>query len=168
MSSQGVKFMSDDFEIMLGDTPDVEDDFQPMPAGDYELVADKWEKRTSKAGNAMVQVEFQVLGPTHANRKLWEYFTLEGNAVTVTARKIKSWRKSLGLSTDVSFNAGALDEMMNNPFQAKIKIEPGTNGYDDSNKIQDYLAKGSASASEEAPTAKPLEDEDDDSMPWDK
>ena len=56
--------------------------------------------------------------------------------------------------------------MINNPFQAKIKIEPGTNGYEDSNKIQDYLAKGSSSE-EEAPTAKPLQEEDD-AMPWDK
>ena len=94
MSSRGVKFMSDDFEIMLGEVPDQEDDFKPMPAGNYELVANKWEKRTSKAGNAMVEIEFQVLGPSHANRKLWEYFTLEGNAVTVTARKIKAWRKA--------------------------------------------------------------------------
>ena len=39
--------MSDDFEIMLGEVPDQEDDFKPMPAGDYELVAIKWEKRTS-------------------------------------------------------------------------------------------------------------------------
>jgi len=166
MSSQGVKFMSDDFEIMLGEVPDQEDDFKPMPAGNYELVANKWEKRTSKAGNAMVEIEFQVLGPSHSNRKLWEYFTLEGNAVTVTARKIKAWRKALGLSPDVTFNAEVLDEMINNPFQAKIKIEPGTNGYEDSNKIQDYLAKGSSSE-EEAPAAKPLQEEDD-AMPWDK
>ena len=97
---------------------------------------------------------------------LQEYFTLEGNAVTVTARKIKAWRKALGLSPDVTFNAEVLDEMINNPFQAKIKIEPGTNGYEDSNKIQDYLAKGSSSE-EEAPAAKPLQEEDD-VMPWDK
>ena len=57
--------------------------------------------------------------------------------------------------------------MINNPFQAKIKIETGTNGYDDSNKIQDYLAKGSSSESEEAPAAKPLQEEDN-AMPWDK
>ena len=87
--------------------------------------------------------------------------------MTVTARKIKAWRKALGLSTDVSFNAEALDEMINNPFQAKVKIEPGTNGYEDSNKIQDYLAKGSSSGSKEAPTAKPLQEEDE-VMPWDK
>ena len=60
----------------------------------------------------------------------------------VTARRVKAWRKSMGLDPDVSFNRESLDEMINVPFTAKVKIEPGTDGYADSNKIQDFVSQG--------------------------
>ena len=61
-----------------------------MPAGQYEMVANQWNQHTSKAGNQSIKVEFDVVGPSHAGRKVWEYFTVEGNAVTTTARRVKS------------------------------------------------------------------------------
>lgn len=133
--------MTDDFDINLSEVEE-DNDFSPMPAGNYEMVANQWNQHTSKAGNQSIKVEFDVVGPTHAGRKIWEYFTVQGNAVQVTARRVKAWRKSMGLNPDVSFNRESLDEMINVPFTAKVKIEPGTDGYDDSNKIQDFVSKG--------------------------
>tara|TARA_R100001440_G_scaffold37977_1_gene57606 strand:+ start:7625 stop:8122 length:498 start_codon:yes stop_codon:yes gene_type:complete len=133
--------MTDDFSIDLTNVEE-DNDFSAMPAGQYEMVANQWNQHTSKAGNQSIKVEFDVVGPSHAGRKVWEYFTVEGNAVTVTARRVKSWRKALGLNPDATFNRESLDEMMNEPFLAKIKIEPGTDGYADSNKIADFVTKG--------------------------
>ena len=95
--------MTDDFDINLSEVEE-DNDFSPMPAGNYEMVANQWNQHTSKAGNQSIKVEFDVVGPTHAGRKIWEYFTVQGNAVQVTARRVKAWRKSMGLNPDVSFN----------------------------------------------------------------
>ena len=154
----GDKKMTDEFDIDLTSVEE-ENDFSPIPNGNYEMVANQWNLHTSIAGNLSIKVEFDVVGPSHANRKIWEYFTVQGNAVQVTARRVKAWRKSMGLDPDVSFNKEALEEMMNKPFMAKVKIEPGTDGYADSNKINDFVSKGTSTPAEEksAPVQDPAE-----------
>jgi len=152
----GDKKMTDEFDIDLTSVEE-ENDFSPIPNGNYEMVANQWNQHTSKAGNLSIKVEFDVVGPSHANRKIWEYFTVQGNAVQVTARRVKAWRKSMGLDPDVSFNKEALEEMMNKPFMAKVKIEPGTDGYADSNKINDFVSKGTSTPKSEE-KSEPVQD----------
>ena len=81
--------MSQDFNL---DLTNIENDDSPigaMPAGVYELQGNTWQVLTSKAsGNRMIKVEYDVIGPNYAGRKLWEHFMLEGNGLQVSTRKL--------------------------------------------------------------------------------
>ena len=44
----------------------------PVPPGEYTVEAVKYEEKTSKAGNVFLAFEFKILGPSHANMRLWE------------------------------------------------------------------------------------------------
>ena len=66
-----------DFEINLTGVEET-GSFDLMPVGDYEFVATAWENKTSAKGSAYLQITFDVTGPTHSGRKIWETFMLEG------------------------------------------------------------------------------------------
>ena len=62
-----------DFEINLTDVEELDSSsIGPMPAGDYEMIAQTWEAKKSKATNhRMINITFEVIGPQYAGRKIW-------------------------------------------------------------------------------------------------
>ena len=119
-------------------------DNTPFPEGDYTLAAALYEEQTSKAGNEMIKIEFNVVGPTHAGRKVWDYFVLNQQ---VGLSRLKSFVGSTGQDASQVLNTDMLRSAMGKHFTASIKIEPGSGGYSDSNKIASYKSgKGSAPA----------------------
>ena len=173
-----------DFEINLTDVEELDpSSIGPMPAGDYEMVAQTWESKKSKANNhKMINIPFEVIGPQYAGRKVWENFMLEGNGLNVSKGKIRNWRKAMGLNPDVeNFNLEALESMMNVPFDATLKIEIGGDKgdgtkWDDKNVIAKFNPKGDSTPApqqaEPVPET-PVEavastDDDDDGFDWDK
>ena len=173
-----------DFEINLTDVEELDaSSIGPMPAGDYEMVAQTWESKKSKANNhKMINITFEVIGPQYAGRKVWENFMLEGNGLNVSKGKIRNWRKAMGLDPDVeNFNLEALESMMNVPFNATLKIEIGGDKgdgtkWDDKNVIAKFIAKdGDTSPPQQSEPVQetPVEavastDDDDDGFDWDK
>jgi hypothetical protein len=159
--------MSQDFNL---DLTNIENDDSPigaMPAGVYELQGNTWQVLTSKAsGNRMIKVEYDVIGPNYAGRKLWEHFMLEGNGLQVSTRKLREWRRSMGLDPDVNaFGIEDLNSMMNVAFSASIKVEPGTDKgdgtkYEDSNRILKYLPADSKVQTPKASAPAPAADDD--------
>ena len=173
-----------DFEINLTDVEELDSSsIGPMPAGDYEMIAQTWEAKKSKATNhRMINITFEVIGPQYAGRKIWENFMLEGNGLNVSKGKIRNWRKSMGLNPDVeNFNLEALETMMNVPFDATLKVEVGGDKgdgtkWDDKNVIAKFNTK-TASATPTTPAtpatpatapAEPVASDNDDGFDWDK
>lgn len=173
-----------DFEINLTDVEELDpSSIGPMPAGDYEMVAQTWESKKSKANNhKMINITFEVIGPQYAGRKVWENFMLEGNGLNVSKGKIRNWRKAMGFDPDVeNFNLEALESMMNVPFDATLKIEIGGDKgdgtkWDDKNVIAKFNPKAESKPTYQQPKPVPetpveavaSTDDDDDGFDWDK
>ena len=118
-------------------------DSTPFPAGDYTLAAALYEETTSKAGNEMIKIEFNVVGPTHAGRKVWDYFVLNQQ---VGLSRLKSFVGATGQDASQVLNTDMLRSAMGKQFTASIKVEAGSGQYSDSNKIATY--KGGAGAAQ--------------------
>jgi hypothetical protein len=117
-------------------------DNTPMPEGEYTLVAETYQEKQSSNDNEMIEVTYKVTGPTHANRKIWEYFVLEN---TTGLGRLKSWINAAGGDATEILNRDQVNGCMGKPFLAKVVVEPGSNGYKPKNKISSFK-KGSASA----------------------
>jgi len=166
--------MSDDFNLNLTDVEDTGGSFDLMPVGDYEFVATLWEKKTSAKGDAYLNITFDVTGPSHSGRKIWETFMLAGAGLNVSISRLRDWRRAMGMEPDVNaFGIEQLESMLNIPFKANVKVEVGGSKgdgtkWDDKNKIAKFLAVETSSKS--APSQSPKEESksDDDDFNWDK
>jgi len=165
--------MSDDFNLNLTNVEET-GSFDLMPVGNYEFVATGWENKTSAKGSAYLQITYDVTGPTHAGRKIWETFMLEGAGLNVSVGRLRDWRKAMGMDPDVSaFGLEQLESMLNIPFEASVKVEPGGDKgdgtkWDDKNRINRFVAKtsGTVSAPSQSPTEKA--ESSGDGFDWDK
>ena len=118
----------DDFNIDLSQVEDTgsQDVYEPLPEGVYELQAETWERKTSKAGNQYIKVMYRVLGPTFANRVVWENFTYTGGGALFALSMLKNWIKSTGGNPDVPLNQDTMDGLMLRSFSGKVAIEHST------------------------------------------
>ena len=126
-----------DFHIDLGNIKDDGmQDFSPIKEGIYELEATDWEPKVSKNNNTYIKVTYRVLGPTYANRLLWENYTISGENPTVAILRIKYWIMATGQMPGI-VNAKRITELIGKPFRAKIGIEK-SDGYEPKNRIVSY------------------------------
>ena len=129
--------MSEDFHIDLSTVEDTGGSFEPIPEGTYELMAEDWEQKISKAGNKYLKVTYRVQGENYANRVVWENFTISGANPTVGISRLKQWMVSTG-SDATELNQDAVNNLMMETFMAKIGIEKSAE-WGDSNKIVAFL-----------------------------
>ena len=129
--------MSEDFHIDLSTVEDTGGSFEPIPEGTYELMAEDWEQKISKAGNKYLKVTYRVQGENYANRVIWENFTISGANPTVGISRLKQWMIATG-SNATELNRDAVNNLMMENFRAKIGIEKNDQ-YGDSNKIISFL-----------------------------
>jgi len=129
--------MSEDFHIDLTEVEDTGGSFEPIPEGTYELMAEDWEQKISKAGNKYLKVTYRVQGENYANRVIWENFTISGANPTVGISRLKQWMIATG-SDATELNQDAVNNLMMENFMAKIGIEKSSE-WGDSNKIVAFL-----------------------------
>ena len=129
--------MSEDFHIDLTEVEDTGGSFEPIPEGTYELMAEDWEQKISKAGNKYLKVTYRVQGENYANRVVWENFTISGANPTVRISRLKQWMVATG-SDATELNQDAVNNLMMETFMAKIGIEKSAE-WGDSNKIVAFL-----------------------------
>ena len=129
--------MSEDFHIDLSTVEDTGGSFEPIPEGTYELMAEDWEQKISKAGNKYLKVTYRVQGENYANRVVWENFTISGANPTVRISRLKQWMVATG-SDATELNQDAVNNLMMETFMAKIGIEKSAE-WGDSNKIVAFL-----------------------------
>ena len=166
--------MSDDFNLNLTNVEETGGSFDLMPVGDYDFVATGWENKTSAKGDRYLSITFDVTGPTHSGRKIWETFMLEGAGLNVSISRLRDWRRAMGMEADVdAFGLEQLESMLSIPFQAKVNVEVGKDKgdgtkWDDKNKIAKFLAVATNSNAS-APSQSPNETaSNDDGFDWDK
>ena len=122
-------------------------DYSPVPDGQYTIEALKFEDRVYNSGNAGIDIQFTITGPTNQNRRIFETFVLTGNSTTVAMGRIKAFMRAAGVDVDnVPLNNQTLGQAMNRPVEANIGTKPGSNGYPPKNNVKSFLAANAAPA----------------------
>jgi hypothetical protein len=112
-----------------------------LPEGEYIIQAVKAEDKTSKAGNEMVVVEFEVMDGDYEGTTLKHYFTF-------ASEYPQMWAKKFADCADIDASNFCADTVVQgSPVKAKIEVEEGTEYIDkdgetqmgyDSNKINPF------------------------------
>lgn len=134
-------------------------EYDPLPEGEYILKAlEAEEKETSRGDGSYIKAKFEVVRGEHAGRLLWQNFNINNpseKAQKIGRQQLVAWATACGKP-----DADDTDKLLEKPFKASVSIEPGKNGYKDSNKIKAFLfnqeevpARKAAPAAKSAPKA---------------
>ena len=148
----------DDLNLDLGAVAE-QDDFSPIPAGDYQVQCVMVELATSSAGNRLVKAQFQVLGGEYDNRRIYENYNIQHHnpqAVEIALRGIKSWCIACGKTGNERLTLALLNSLEGVEFLASVKIEQDKTGqYGPKNRIKAYKPLPGAGAPAAAPSVRP-------------
>ncbi len=116
---------------------DVEDGFELMPVHEATWIVEKSEWKTTKSGlgEMLILVCKEVSGP-HKGRLIWLRFNLinpNAKAVNIAKGQLKPLLFACNHPVLSKTNASALH---NKPFLAKCTIDPGNDGFEDSNTLK--------------------------------
>jgi len=129
----------------------------PVPPGEYTVEAIKYEEKTSKAGNVFLAFEFKILGPSHANMRLWENFVITGSSNVGKAR-LKSFVSSAGGDVNQVLGSALVNSVMSTPVNVVTDIEQSKNPEypDPKARIKSFLPAKVAQAQPAQPVAQPV------------
>ena len=130
----------------------MKNDFQPLPAGEYMVRMNRITPKTTSKGDPALSIGFQVIQKVgdseneskSKNRLIFEYLVTDhdnAKVVEITNEKIDKLLKAVGEPkglAGIEYDLTRLSQFLEVPFIAKVKIEQGTNGYKDSNKITSF------------------------------
>jgi len=145
-----LEFNADDVEV-------VDEDFSPLPSGEYPVIVEESEFRDTKAGDGhYLFLQLSIIDGHGKNRKLFDRLNLDNpnpQAVEISKKQLASLCRAVGKQkiTDSS-------ELHDIPVIARVEIRKGSNGYDDSNDIKGYKKY-------HAPTAS-MDGSDKDDLPF--
>lgn len=154
-----------DFGIDLNEV-EVDTKFDTVPKADYVIQGESYSVEKSKAGNDMLQVTFEIQGPTHQGRKVFETYNIQHpnpKTVQIAAGQIKAWAIACGLTGNERLTTELIDNLMGREFVATVGIEVDKKGqYDDKNRIRKYKAYDGAinpatPVAQAAPASKPAQ-----------
>lgn len=135
-----------------------EDEFSPIPAGDYvaAIVSSDRVESKGRPGNYYVKLQVEILEGKYKGRKLFENLNLWNSNETA----VKIAKTTLGQIMDATGKTAAADtaEFHGIPVTVTVSIKPGENGYNDSNNIKKWArAAAQKAAAPSAPVSKPWE-----------
>jgi len=113
--------------------------FEPVPEGEYEMMCEEAEEKSTSSGGTMIKAKFRILGPEFKNRVVYNNFNIinkSEKAQEIGRRQISTWARAVGKP-----NAADTDELLNRPFIGIIGIEAGNDKYGPQNRINGYKAK---------------------------
>ena len=101
-----------------------ESSFDPVPPGPYDIVVSNIEDTVSKKGHDMLNMEFEIVGPTHAGRKIWERWTFppadEGiKALSISRSKMAALAQACGIE-----RINDTDKLIGKRCKARVGIQP--------------------------------------------
>ena len=116
--------------------------FDPLPAGWYECYIANSERKPTKAGTGeYIQLELEIMGPTHAGRKVWDRLNIINNndtAVQIALAMLSSICRAVGV-----MNPEDSAELHNKPLMVKLNISKDEQ-YGDRNEVKEYAKKEGA------------------------
>lgn len=128
--------------------------FEPIPEGEYEVICEEAEEKQTQSGGTMIKAKFRVLGPTHANRVIYNNFNIVNKsekAQEIGRRQLSTWARAVGKP-----NASDTDELLNLPFIGVIGVEEGDAKYGPQNRFNGFKSKsGNAAPVAAKPAPKP-------------
>ncbi len=116
---------------------------EPVPAGVYDVEITSAEVKDAKSGNGVhLKLEYTIVGPTHARRKIFGYLNLRhtnSQAEQIGQSQLSSLCRAVGIPklTDS-------DQLFQRMLRISVKIRPAANGYEASNDVIGYEATGTA------------------------
>jgi hypothetical protein len=120
---------------------EVATDFEPLPAGDYQVMIDSAEiKTTSKGDGKFLKLELTVLGDNFNGRKLFDNINLK-NPNKQCEDIGKSMLASLAIACGIT-NLRESAELLGKQVIVKIKVTPATEKYDAGNQVRAYKPVG--------------------------
>jgi len=123
---------------------DAKNPFEPLSEGDYLVRMNRVTEKTSKAGNKMLSVGYQVVSGDSKDRLIFENFLLEHSnpkVSEITNERIDKYLKAVGVDDGleaIGHDLTQIDQYLEIPFMAGVRIQAGNNGYKDSNKIASF------------------------------
>lgn len=140
--------------------------FDLIPAGDYEAIMVKSEKKATKDNTGdMLKTEFQILNGKYQNRKLFHNFNLwlgcrlpAGTAIpenTKTAIRISEGNLSALCRAIGVLTPKASEELHNKPVRITVKAIPPKGEYAAKNEISSFKARQSGPGGPPPPPVAP-------------
>lgn len=118
--------------------------FEPLPAGDYLVRMNRITEKTSKKGNQMLSVGYQVVDGDNKDRLIFEHLLLDHanpKVGEITADRVNKYLQAIGVEgglETIGHDFSQLSNYLEIPFVASVKVEPGKDGWADSNKIAKF------------------------------
>lgn len=140
------------FNFSASEFDDFSSDYEPIPKGEYEMMMEEAEEKETASRGLMIKAKFRVLGPTHANRVIYNNYNVVNSnpkAEEISKRQLSTLCRAVGKP-----NAQDTDELLNLPFIGVVSIEPGRGEYGPQNRIDGYKSKsGNAPAAQKTSPA---------------
>jgi len=143
------------------DIPQSESNFEPIPAGWYEVSINTAELKQTKAGTGeYIAIRYDVLGPAHQGRVIFGNLNIRNpneKAQDIGIQQLGEIMRAIGLPS-----VEDTDQLIGGHLEVKVKIREASGGYDASNDVSGFKAvKGGAvpmaskksAKSEDAPVA---------------
>lgn len=120
----------------------VDGNFEPIPAGIYDLMLVNNVQKTSKSGNEYMNCEFAVIGGKYEGRRVWDTIVF----MESTLWKLKSFALAIGYP-EIDREDGVDTEdlfmsALNTPIKAKIIVDTYSDKSGNkqaNNKVEEYI-----------------------------
>jgi len=132
--------------------PQSENNFEPIPAGWYEVAVNSAELKDTKAGTGQyIAIRYDVLGPAHQGRVIFGNLNIRNpnpKAQEIGIQQLGELMRAIGLAS-----VEDTDQLIGGQLEVKVKISPASGGYDASNDVSGFKAmKGGMAPKASAPT----------------
>ena len=114
-------------------------DFQPVPPAKYHLEVVDAQLKTSKAGNAMLSMQYAVVGGQYANRRIFDIMMLAGSkqSVGISKNQLQVIKASIdGVPWSKEIILGDTQELIGGHVIGTVYVEPAANGYSAKNRVR--------------------------------
>lgn len=128
-----------DQPINAADLPQSDRNFDPLPAGWYDVQITGAELRQTKSGTGQyIAVRYDVTGPTHQGRVVFGNLNIRNanpDAERIGRQQLGELMRAIGLAqvTDT-------DQLVGNNLQIKLRVREASGGYDASNDVSGFRA----------------------------
>jgi|TARA_R110000787_G_scaffold91982_3_gene193694 hypothetical protein len=124
--------------------PESDNNFDPIPAGWYEVSVNSAELKETKAGTGeYIAMRYDVLGPAHQGRVIFGNLNIRNpnpKAQDIGIQQLGELMRAIGLAS-----VEDTDQLVGGHLEVKVKIREASGGYEASNDVSGFKAiKGGA------------------------